>query len=394
MENIDKNNINTNAYKNIIRNFNIVIGISFILLISSIYVISIFSINIPKINSDTNLELLETVLSENFIFYIKIFFSFLIPLTFFIFTFLFVLNPINVKSILISFILIFLTAIYLYNLKYEVLLNPLENTKSIINLIVHITAANFIILFISALSYIKYDIKKLNNLYDFYTMIAEILIWSFLIFFIMFLIIGTVFALLYFNGKIDIKILIKYLLKNNLINLKILLSIFTLITTSVIYFSFILYNKMPNTKLSINISRTLSLFVSAALISLIITFKYNLFNHYNILLYACIIFQALFIINMFLFRIDKECRLITRIIYIISNAVGIIFSIFCFKNYTSVFSDTLISVFYIIITFNYIHNIIAAIIKKYRNFIFTYNYIYIIFFIIILCLRAIDIAQF
>ncbi|WP_300756257.1 hypothetical protein [uncultured Brachyspira sp.] len=384
MENIDKNNINTNAYKNIIRNFNIVIGISFILLISSIYVISIFSINIPKINSDTNLELLETVLSENFIFYIKIFFSFLIPLTFFIFTFLFVLNPINVKSILISFILIFLTAIYLYNLKYEVLLNPLENTKSIINLIVHITAANFIILFISALSYIKYDIKKLNNLYDFYTMIAEILIWSFLIFFIMFLIIGTVFALLYFNGKIDIKILIKYLLKNNLINLKILLSIFTLITTSVIYFSFILYNKMPNTKLSINISRTLSLFVSAALISLIITFKYNLFNHYNILLYACIIFQALFIINMFLFRIDKECRLITRIIYIISNAVGIIFSIFCFKNYTSVFSDTLISVFYIIITFNYIHNIIAAIIKKYRNFIFTYNYIYIIFFIIIL----------
>lgn len=383
MENIDKNNINTNAYKNIIRNFNIVIGISFILLISSIYIISIFSINIPKINSDTNLALLETVLSENFIFYIKIFFSFLIPLTFFIFTFLFVLNPISVKSILISFVLIFLTAIYLYNLQYEVLLNPLENTKIFINLIVHVIAANFIMLFISSLSYIKYDIKKLNNLYDFYTMIAEIIIWSFLIFFIMFLIIGTVFALLYFNGKIDIKILVKYLLKNNLKNIKILLSIFTLITTLVIYFSYIIYNKMPNTKLSINISRTLSLFISTTSI-LIIIFKYNLSNNHNILLYACIIFQALFIINMFLFRIDKECKLITYIIYIISNTIGIIFSVFCLKIYTSSFSDILIIVFHIIITFNYIHNIIAAIIKKYRNFIFIYNYIYVIFFIIIL----------
>ena len=381
MENIDKNNINTNAYKNIIRNFNIVIGISFILLISSIYIISIFSINIPKINSDTNLALLETVLSENFIFYIKIFFSFLIPLTFFIFTFLFVLNPISVKSILISFVLIFLTAIYLYNLQYEILLTPLDNTKLFINLIVHIIAANFIMLFISALSYIKYDIKKLNNLYDFYTMIAEIIIWSFLIFFIMFLIIGTVFALLYFNDKIDIKILIKYLLKNNLKNIKILLSIFTLITTLVIYFSYIIYGKMTNTKLSINISRTLSLFISAASILIII---YNLFNNYNILLYACIIFQALFIINMFLFRIDKECQLIAYIIYIISNTIGIIFSLFCLKIYTSSFSDIFVIIFNIIITFNCIHNIIAAIMKKYRNFIFTYNYIYIIFFIIIL----------
>ncbi len=381
MENIDKNNINTNAYKNIIRNFNIVIGISFILLISSIYIISIFSINIPKINSDTNLALLETVLSENFIFYIKIFFSFLIPLTFFIFTFLFVLNPISVKSILISFVLIFLTAIYLYNLKYKVLLNPLENTKLFINLIVHITAANFIMLFISALSYIKYDIKKLNNLYDFYTMTAEIIIWSFLIFFIMFLIIGTVFALLYFNGKIDIKILVKSLLKNNLKNIKILLSIFTLITVSVIYFSYIIYNKMPNTKLSINISRTLSLFISTASILIII---YNLFNNHNILLYVCIIFQVLFIINMFLFRIDKECKLITQIIYIISNTIGIIFSVFCLKIYTSSFSYIFVIIFNIIIIANYIHNIIAAIIKKYRNFIFIYNYIYVIFFIIIL----------
>ncbi|WP_157153024.1 hypothetical protein [Brachyspira murdochii] len=377
MENIDKNNINTNAYKNIIKNFNIVIGISFILLISSIYIISIFSINIPKINSDTNLALLETVLSENFIFYIKIFFSFLIPLTFFIFTFLFVLNPISVKSILISFVLIFLTAIYLYNLQYEILLNPLENIKSIINLIVHIIAANFIMLFISALSYIKYNIKKLNNLYDFYTMIAEIIIWSFIIFFIILLIIGTVFALLYFNDKIDIKIFVKYLLKN----IKILLSIFTLITTLVIYFSFIIYNKMPNTKLSINISRTLSLFISAASILIII---YNLSNNHNILLHAYIIFQALFIINMFLFRVDKECKLITQIIYIISNAVGIIFSVFCLKNYVSVFSDIFVIIFNIIIISNYIHNIIAAIIKKYRNFIFTYNYIYVIFFIIIL----------
>ena len=138
---------------------------------------------------------------------------------------------------------------------------------------------------------------------------------------------------------------------------------------------------MTNTKLSINISRTLSLFISAASILIII---YNLFNNYNILLYACIIFQALFIINMFLFRIDKECKLIAYIIYIISNTIGIIFSLFCLKIYTSSFSDIFVIIFNIIITFNCIHNIIAAIMKKYRNFIFTYNYIYIIFFIIIL----------
>ncbi|ELV05332.1 hypothetical protein H263_10870, partial [Brachyspira hampsonii 30599] len=101
---MNNDNINTAAYKNIIRNFNIVIGVVFILLISAIYVTYILNINIPQLNSNTNLETLETIASEGFIYNIRIFFSFLIPLSFFIFLFLFVLNPISVRAILISFI--------------------------------------------------------------------------------------------------------------------------------------------------------------------------------------------------------------------------------------------------------------------------------------------------
>ena len=105
MDNIE-NNKNTIFYKNIVRNFNIVIGISFIMLVSIIYITSVFNVHIPQLNSNTDLGLLESILTENFIYYTKIFFSFLMPLTFFIFMFLFVLNPISLKSLLISFVLI------------------------------------------------------------------------------------------------------------------------------------------------------------------------------------------------------------------------------------------------------------------------------------------------
>ena len=198
---INKNNTNTIAYKNIVRNFNIIIGISFIMIISVIYIISIFSINIPSLNSNIDLALLENIIGESFVFYIKILFSFLIPLSIFIFIFLFVLNPVSLKSILISFVLIFLTAFYLYKLDYNILVYPLDNLNAFIKLIVHIVSANFIMLFIAGMSYIRYDIKKLYILSDFYTMIAEIIIWTFLIFFIISLIFISIFAFFYFNGK-------------------------------------------------------------------------------------------------------------------------------------------------------------------------------------------------
>ena len=159
------NNINTSAYKNIIRNFNIVIGISFILIVSIMYITYIMNIDIVQLNSNTNLEELENILSLKFIYYIKIFFSFLIPLSFFIFSFLFVLNPIDVKSILISFILIFLMAFYLYKLPYDLLINPLKDLNSSIKLLVHIISANLIILFIVGMSYIRYDIKRLYKIF-------------------------------------------------------------------------------------------------------------------------------------------------------------------------------------------------------------------------------------
>ena len=178
---MNNDNINTPAYKNIIRNFNIAIGIAFILLISAIYVTYICNINIPQLNSNTDLQLLEGIAVESFIYNIRIFFSFLIPLSSFIFIFLFVLNPISVKSILISFVLIFLMAFYLYKLPYDILVNPFDNLYAFISLIINLISANLIILFIVGLSFIRYDIKKFYSLYDFYTMITEIIIWSFLI---------------------------------------------------------------------------------------------------------------------------------------------------------------------------------------------------------------------
>ena len=47
MDNIE-NNKNTIFYKNIVRNFNIVIGISFIMLVSIIYITSVFNVHIPQ----------------------------------------------------------------------------------------------------------------------------------------------------------------------------------------------------------------------------------------------------------------------------------------------------------------------------------------------------------
>ena len=384
MDNIE-NNKNTIFYKNIVRNFNIVIGISFIMLVSIIYITSVFNVHIPQLNSNTDLGLLESILTENFIYYTKIFFSFLMPLTFFIFMFLFVLNPISLKSLLISFVLIFLTAFYLYKLPYNILIEPVDNLDYFIKLIIHIIAANFIMLFIVGLGYIRYDVKKLYTLSDFYTMIAEIVIWSLLILFIISLIASSVLALFYFNGKIEIKSVIKFLLRNDMKKLKILMSIFIVLKVSIIYFSYVIYNKMVNTKLSINISRVLSLFISAFSIFIIVMiYKYNLFNHhYNyFLLLACFVFMVFFVFNIILFRIDKEAKIFDYIIYIVSNVSGLIFSAFILINCINKFSEVFIIIFNIIIITNFIYNIVFCIIKKYIKFIFLYNYLYIIFLFI------------
>ncbi|WP_297300330.1 hypothetical protein [uncultured Brachyspira sp.] len=384
MDNIE-NNKNTIFYKNIVRNFNIVIGISFIMLVSIIYITSIFNVHIPQLNSNTDLGLLESILTENFIYYTKIFFSFLMPLTFFIFMFLFVLNPISLKSLLISFVLIFLTAFYLYKLPYNILIEPVDNLDYFIKLIIHIIAANFIMLFIVGLGYIRYDVKKLYTLSDFYTMISEIVIWSLLILFIISLIASSVLALFYFNGKIEIKSVIKFLLRNDMKKLKILMSIFIVLKVSIIYFSYVIYNKMVNTKLSINISRVLSLFISAFSIFIIVMiYKYNLFNHhYNyFLLLACFVLMVFFVFNMILFRIDKEAKIFDYIMYIIANIAGLIFSILILVNCINKFSEIFIIIFNIIIIINFLYNILFCIMKKYIKFIFLYNYLYIIFLFI------------
>ncbi len=156
-------NIKISSDKNIIRSFNIIIGISFILLTSALYITYILNINIPALNSD--LSELENIISKRIVFYIRIYLSFFIPLTFFIFTFLFTLNPINVKSLLISFIFIFLTAFYLYRLPYNLLINPFENTNILLKLIVHIISAYIIIIFNTGMSYMKYDLRNTNHLY-------------------------------------------------------------------------------------------------------------------------------------------------------------------------------------------------------------------------------------
>ena len=376
---INKNNTNTIAYKNIVRNFNIIIGISFIMIISVIYIISIFSINIPSLNSNIDLASLENIIGESFVFYIKILFSFLIPLSIFIFIFLFVLNPVSLKSILISFVLIFLTAFYLYKLDYNILVYPLDNLNAFIKLIVHIVSANFIMLFIAGMSYIRYDIKKLYILSGFYTMIAEIIIWTFLIFFIISLIFISIFAFFYFNGKIELKRLIIFFIRNDMKNLKIILSIFVVLKTCIIYFSYVIYSIMLNTKLSINVSRVLALFISAASILIMKYYRYS-----NFLLLICIIFLSLFLLNMFLFRIDKDHNKVCFIIYIASNIIGTIFGLFCLKRTIEIFSDIFLIIFNVMIIINFIYNIVLASINRYRKFLFLYNYFYIIFLIILL----------
>ena len=383
MNNIKKTNIelnkNTNEYKNIIKNFNIIIGISFILLVSIIYITAISSINIS--NNYKDLSILEKTLSKELIYFFKILFSFLIPLSFFIFMFLFILNPIDLKSMIISFILIFLIINYLYRLPYSIIIEPIENFNLILNLSIDIIIANLLIIFIIALSYINYDIKKLNTIQNFYTMIAEITIWTSLILFIIFLIICLFIFIIHSNNKIIISNLIKFLTRNNLKNAKIILSIFIILKTSIIYISYIIYNKMKNTKLSIRISRTIIILNDIALIVLITFFIiYHKYNVFILIIYT--IFLIITELNLYFFRIDKKHKKIESIIYIISNIISFIFSIFVISFYFHI--KTNINTLYIIlinsISVNFIYNILML--KKYINFIFLYNYVYIILFII------------
>ncbi|MEI0557125.1 O-antigen polymerase [Brachyspira intermedia] len=384
---MNNDNINNPAYKNIIKNFNIVIGIAFILLVSAIYITYIFNINIPQLNSNRDLQLLEYIAVESFIYNIRIFFSFLIPLSSFIFLFLFVLNPISVKSILISFVLIFLMAFYLYKLPYNVLINPFDNLHAFISLIINLISANLIIVFIVGLSFIRYDIKNFNVLYDFYTMITEIIIWSFLILFIISLIVFSIIAVLYFNDKIDAKRIFRFLIRNDMKNLKILLSIFAILNTFIIYFSYLLYNKMVNTKLSISVSRVITPLISvSSIIIIILTLKYDIINnnYFRFLSLFYILFMIFFILNIFLFRIDKEHNKIEYYIYIISNVFAIIFSIFLLYISFNQFSYYYFIILNLIAMINFLYDIFVSIMKKYIKFIFLYNFIYIIFFIILL----------
>ncbi|CRF32740.1 hypothetical protein BRSU_0994 [Brachyspira suanatina] len=384
---MNSNNINTAAYKNIIKNFNIVIGIGFVLLVSAIYITYILNINIPKLDSNTDLAALESITVESFIYNIRIFFSFLIPLSFFIFLFLFVLNPISVKTILISFALIFVMAFYLYKLPYEILINPFEDFYSFIKLIINIISANLIILFIVGLSFIRYDIKKFSVLYDFYTMITEIMIWSFLILFVISLIVLSIIAALYFNDKIDAKRIFRFLIRNDMKNLKIVLSILSLLKISIIYFSYLLYNKMINTKLSISVSRVITPIISiSSIIIMAETFKYDIIsNHYfKFLFLLYILFMIIFVFNIFLFRIDKEHNKIEYYIYVISNIFGIVFSAFLLYIVFSKFLYYHFIIFNVMLIINFLYNIFISIMKKYIKFMFLYNYIYIIFFIILL----------
>ena len=384
---MNNDNINNPAYKNIIKNFNIVIGIAFILLVSAIYVTYIFNINIPQLNSNTDLAALEGITVKSFLYNIRIFFSFLIPLSSFIFLFLFVLNPISVKSILISFVLIFLMAFYLYKLPYDVLINPFYNLYAFISLIINLISANLIILFIVGLSFIRYDIRKYYALYDFYTMITEIIIWSFLILFIISLIVFSITALLYLNDKMDAKRIFRFLIRNDMKNLKIFLSIFAILNTFIIYFSYLLYNKMINTKLSISVSRVITPFISvSSIVIIILTFKSNIINnnYFRFLFLLYILFMIFFILNIFLFRIDKEHKKIEYYIYIISNILGIIFSIFLLYIYFNKFSYHYFIIFNLIVIINFLYNIFVSIMKKYIKFVFLYNFLYMIFFIILL----------
>ena len=368
--------INRNAYKNIIKNFNIVIAISFILIISITYIVPFITIDIYKVTN--NLSNLEMFFNNEFVFILKILFSLLIPFSFFIFTFLFSLNPISSKSLIITAIIIFIISIYLYNLPYELLIK-MSISKEYIKLLIHIFSANMLIIFALALSYIKYDIKQISNLYNFYTMIAEIIIWAFLLYFVLFIIFVSIFALMKFNNKLDIKNLTIFLVKNNMLNLKIFYSIFIILSSSILYLAYLLYNRMQNTKLSITLSRTISIFISISSLSLIIlNLKNNILSSHKLFFYLYLLFLIIFIKIIFLFRADEKLDKYEYISYIISNIFIIIFSLFLIINDVS---NT--KLFIAIILFNSIYNIILSIVKK-RDFIFYYNFIYIILFAILL----------
>jgi len=166
------------AYKSILRNFNLILGVNFILIVSIIYIVFIFNVDFSSVYND-----IDSFFYEEASFYLRIIFSFLIPIGVFLFTFLFTLNPVSVKSVLLSFFFIFLLGIYSYKLQYGVLLNDFLSKNSAI-LAIRLIFAYLLMIFAAALAYIRYDFKKLNLLYDFYTMAAEIILWSFLIFFV------------------------------------------------------------------------------------------------------------------------------------------------------------------------------------------------------------------
>ncbi|MBW5400457.1 hypothetical protein E6A47_10375, partial [Brachyspira pilosicoli] len=107
--NISKNNIK-----------DIIIAISFILIISIIYIVPFVTIDIYKLTN--NLSNLEIFFNTEFVFLLKILFSSLIPLSFFILNILFSINKICLKSIIITAAIIFIISIYLYSLPYELLI--------------------------------------------------------------------------------------------------------------------------------------------------------------------------------------------------------------------------------------------------------------------------------
>lgn len=191
---------------------------------------------------------------------------------------------------------------------------------------------------------------------------------------VIFLGIFSIFYFFYFNKELRINRIIIFLIRNNAFNLKIFLSIFAILKTSIIYFSFLIYKKMKNTKLSINLSRTLTAFAS---VFLLIILNKNFDS--KIFLY---IFLILFVLIIFFFRADKNLKKPEYIIYIISNFIGIIFSIFIICKYKNYITE----IFYIFLTailINFIYNIFAVILKK-NYFLFYYNCLYAILFIIFL----------
>ena len=107
-----------NIFKNNIKD--IIIAISFILIISITYIVPFVTIDIYKVTN--NLSNLEIFFNNELVFLLKILFSLLIPLSFFILNILFSLKKICLKSIIITAIIIFIISIYLYNLPYEMLI--------------------------------------------------------------------------------------------------------------------------------------------------------------------------------------------------------------------------------------------------------------------------------